>query len=177
MLKNEAITLEPAGEENVGRLVEWTLDPVAQGPYKRLPPLNAEELRHQFLHSSDREYFLIRRTRDGRQLGRFYWRAWRFAGESAGVDWELNIIIANPQERGKGYGTAVQRLAAEYLLGLSETRSVFAYTYTTNEAERRALAKAGFEEAGELPDVHYRVRLPPERSVLYVRKGFPSSEV
>lgn len=170
MLESLVVALEPATEDNVDQLVEWTLDPVAQGPYKRLPPSSAEKLHHQFLHSSDRQYFLIRRAVDGTRLGRFYWRAWRFAGEVAGVDWELNILIANPGERGKGYGTAAQRLAAEHLLGLTGTRSVFAYTDIANRAEQRALEKAGFEEAGELPNAYYRVRVPAGRYVLYVRK-------
>jgi len=86
------------------------------------------------------------------------------------VDWELNIFIAEPNERVKGYGTAAQKLALDYLLQQPETHSVFAYTYVTNQAERRSLEKAGLEERGGLPDPYYRVRLPPEKSVLYVRE-------
>jgi RimJ/RimL family protein N-acetyltransferase len=170
MLKNEIVTLEPADPQNIELLVEWTLDPVAQGPFKRVPPMTAAELHDLFLRSSDRQYFLIRHTADQEPLGRFYYRAWRFGGSHETVDWELNILIAEPSERGKGYGTEVQKLALDYLLELSETRSVFAYTYATNRAERRSLEKAGLEEKGHLPHPYYRVRLPPERSVLYVRE-------
>jgi RimJ/RimL family protein N-acetyltransferase len=170
VLKNESITLEPTDQGNVDLLVEWTLDPVAQGPYKRVTRMTAEELRDLFLHSSDRHYFLIRRTADGKPLGRFYYRAWRFDSRHEMVDWELNIFIAEPNERGKGYGTAAQRLASHYLLQQPETRSVFAYTYARNRAERRALEKAGLEEVGNLPHPYYRVKLPPEESVLYVRR-------
>ncbi len=169
MLRHPLVTLEPASEGNVDLLVGWTLDPVAQGPYKRVPGLTAMELRRLFLHSADRQYFLIQRTSDGRPLGRFYYRAWRFGDEESGVDWELNLLIADPRERGKGNGTAAQQLVLQFLLEQPETRSVFAYTSYRNTAERRALAKAGFVELGPLPHAHFRVEPPPEPCVLYVR--------
>lgn len=173
MLKNCLVTLEPAEFQNFDLLARWTLDPVAQGPYKKVPPMTTADLCDLFLHSSDRQYFLVRRTADGKPLGRFYYRAWRFGGSHELIDWELNIVIAEPNERGKGYGTAVQKLALDYLLQQKETRSVFAYTYATNKAERRALEKIGLEERGYLPHPHYKVRLPPEKSVLYVREKEP----
>jgi RimJ/RimL family protein N-acetyltransferase len=169
-LRNEIVILEPAGADNVELLVKWTLDPVAQGPYKRVPKMTPDELRALFLHSLDRWYFLIRRTSDLKPLGRFYYRAWRFQSNSDMIDWELNPLIADPTDRGRGCGTAVQALAAEFLLQLAETHSVFAYTFEENVAERRALQKAGFEEVGRMPHPYYRVKLPSETCVLYVRQ-------
>lgn len=170
LIEGEIVVLEPAGADNVELLVKWTLDPVAQGPYKRVPRMTPDELRALFLYSSDRWYFLIRRTDDLKPLGRFYYRAWRFQPDSSRIDWELNPLIADPTDRGQGYGTMVQALAAEFLLQLPETHSVFAYTFETNVAEQRALQKAGFEEMGPMPHPYYRVKLPPEPCVLYVRK-------
>ena len=126
MLKNETVVLDPVNQQNLDQLIKWTLDPMAQGPYKRVPEMTHGELHDLFLNSPDRWYFLIRRTKDGRPLGRFYYRAWRFGSDQEEVDWELNILIAEPDERGKGYGTAAQKLAVDYLLERSETRSVFA---------------------------------------------------
>ncbi len=168
-LRHPLVTLEPASDQNVDLLVGWTLDPVAQGPYKRVPAMTTAELRVLFLQSPDRQYFLIRRTSDGHPLGRFYCRAWRFGSEAEGIDWELNLLIADPQERGKGYGTAAQQIVVQSLLERRETRSVFAYTYCTNTAERRALMKAGFVELGLLPHPHYRIEPLPEPCVLCVR--------
>lgn len=119
--------------------------------------MTADELRTLFLDSPDRQYFLIRRSADEHPLGRFYWHAWRFSASQEEIDWELNIFLADPLDRGKGYGATVQRLASDYLLTLPETRSVFAYTFLANVAEQRALIKAGFREEGLLPHVHYRV--------------------
>ena len=169
-MRNDLVTLEPANEDNVGLLIEWTLDPIAQGPYKRVPQMTISELRDLFLHNPDRYYFLIRRTADNKSLGRFYYRAWRFHPDPEKIDWELNIFIAEPAERGKGYGTATQKLALKFLLHQPETQTVFAYTFVTNKGEQRALQKAGLEEKGLMPSEYYRVKLPPEKCVLYTKQ-------
>ena len=65
VLRHPLVTLEPANDQNVDLLVQWTLDPVAQGPYERVPPACPAELRALFLQSAERQYFLIRRTADG----------------------------------------------------------------------------------------------------------------
>jgi RimJ/RimL family protein N-acetyltransferase len=138
--------------------------------------MTAEELCDLFLHSADRWYFMIRRAKDNEPLGRFYYRAWRFLPESDEIDWELNIFIADPEERGQGYGAACQKLALAFLLSRPKTHSVFAYTFAANEAERRALQKAGFEEMGPMPSSYYQVKLPPEKCVLYVRHPMGQAE-
>jgi RimJ/RimL family protein N-acetyltransferase len=163
------VTLEPADANNVHLLVAWTLDPVAQGPFKRVPDSTHQELTRLFLDTPDRRYFLVRAAVDGSPLGRFYWRAWRFRVDGASVDWELNLLIADPARRGRGYGTAVQRLAAEHLLSAVETRSVFAYTHADNVGERRALEKAGFRCEGPMPVAPHRVPAADGAWILYTR--------
>ena len=172
ILADDWVALEPAGPRNVDLLIRWTLDPVAQGPYKRVPALSTEDLRSLFLRDLDRNYFVVRRASDAAAIGRFYWRAWRFRHPNDElVDWELNILVADPRERGKGYGTAAQRLAASYLAARPETRSVFAFTLTDNSAERRALLKAGFLDRGPMPNEGYPVVLPTEPCRLFVWPG------
>jgi RimJ/RimL family protein N-acetyltransferase len=172
-LGDHLIMLQRADTGNVELLVTWTLDPIAQGPYKRVPALTSQELQELFLNDPEREYFLIRRSADAKPLGRFYWRAWRFGGPADGIDWELNIFLAAPMERGKGYGTSVQRLGAEYLATRQNTRSIFAFALVGNDAERRALLKAGFREEGRMPNPRYPVVLPSDPCVLFV---WPSVE-
>jgi len=167
-LADALVTLDPASPENVNLLIRWTTDPIAQGPYKTVPPLTTDELRSLLLADPDRSYFVIRRSSDAAPLGRFYWRAWRFSGPSDPlVDWELNIFLADPGERGKGYGTGAQRLAASHLAARPETKSVFAFTLVRNGAERRALLKAGFLDRGLMPNDRYPVILPTEPCVLF----------
>jgi hypothetical protein len=74
-LGDNLVTLEPADATNVEPLIRWTLDPMAQGPHKRVPDMTADELRTLFLANPDRQYFLIRRSANGHPLGRFYWLA------------------------------------------------------------------------------------------------------
>src|SRR5262245_50748739 len=169
MLADDLVWLEPADPNNADLLIRWTLDPVAQGPYKRVPSQSTEDLRSLFLEDPDRSYFVVRRASDAAAIGRFYWRAWRFRRPNDElVDWELNIFLADPRERGKGYGTALQRLAAIYLKARAETRSVFAFSLVDNCAERRALLKAGFLDKGPMPNADYPVVLPTEPCQLFV---------
>jgi len=166
----DEITLEPAEEANVDLLVQWTLDPEAQGPYKHVPPMTPSQLRESFLYGADRHYFLIKRTSGAKPLGRFYYREWHFHSDPEKVDWELNILIADPAFRGKGYGTTTQKLALSMLLARPKTHSVFTYTHEDNIVERRALLKAGLVEIGYLPHIYYRIPSPrglPGRSVAY----------
>jgi RimJ/RimL family protein N-acetyltransferase len=167
-LRDESVLFEPATNANVDLLVRWTLDPVAQGPFKRVPQATPAELRALFLENTERQYFLIRALPDRTPVGRFYWRAWRFQRDRQHADWELNVLIADPNRRGQGLGSAAQSLAVRCLLERSSTRSVFAYTDVENTAERRALLKAGLREIGFLPHPYYPVGPLGGRSVLYV---------
>lgn len=83
-LRNDRVVLEPASEANVDILVRWTLDPVAQGPFKRVPELSATQLRDLFLREPSRQYFMVRLVPDGTPIGRLYWRAWRAQSKSPG---------------------------------------------------------------------------------------------
>jgi hypothetical protein len=60
-------------------------------------------------------------------------------------------------------------LVVDYLLGRHETRSVFAHTYLTDTAERRALQKIGFEEIGMLLHAYDGVEVPQEPCLLYAK--------
>jgi len=166
-IQSEAVLLEPATEANVDLLVRWTLDPVAQGPYKQVPEMSAAQLRELFLRDRLREYFLIRLLADGTPVGRLYWRARCFTSDASKIDWELNILLAEPGVRGRGLGSAAQALAVQHLLGRPSTRSVFAYTAVENHAERRALQKAGLHELGPLPHPRYPVSVPDGEWVVY----------
>jgi RimJ/RimL family protein N-acetyltransferase len=57
--------------------------------------------------------------------------------------WNIGIVIL-PEFRGKGYGTAAQRLLADYLFATTTANRIEAGTEVENLAERRALEKAGF---------------------------------
>ena len=159
--------MEPATRDNVDLLVRWSLDAVANGPYKRVPALSPAQMRERILTSVDRQYFMIRQRDTGQPLGRFYWRAWRFGPTADRVDYELNPMIADPANRGRGFGSDAQRAAVMHLLAQPETASVFALTHLDNAAERKALENAGLAAAGALPNDRYPVPEPGIPCVLY----------
>jgi len=158
IFRNNLVELEPADINNVDLLIQWTLDPIANGPYKKVTDLNEVELKRLFLSNKKRHYFLIKKAGNGQPLGRFYYRAWKFREEKDKIDWELNIMIAYPTERGKGYGTATQKLIIDHLLRLKGTNSIFAYTSIDNIAEQKVLEKIGFSKVGLLPVDYYKVK-------------------
>ena len=61
--------------------------------------------------------------------------------------WNIGIQLLT-RARGHGYGTAAQRLLAEYLFAHTQLNRVEAETEVENAAERRALEKAGFTFEG-----------------------------
>jgi aminoglycoside 6'-N-acetyltransferase len=69
--------------------------------------------------------------------------------------YNIGIALA-PEQRGKGYGTAVQRLLAEYLFATYPIMRVEASTDLANLAEQRALEKAGFTREGVLRQAQWR---------------------
>ncbi len=69
----------------------------------------------------------------------------------------LNIgIYLFPEHRGHGYGTAAQRLIAEYLFTNTLIERLEAATDVDNVAEQRALEKAGYSREGVLRHAQYR---------------------
>jgi len=90
--ENEVVLLEPASEANVDLLVRWTLDPVAQGPYKRVPESSAHRLREMFLREPSREYFLVRMLPDSIPVGHLPSQRARQSGAQVGHSvrlWQL----------------------------------------------------------------------------------------
>jgi RimJ/RimL family protein N-acetyltransferase len=56
-------------------------------------------------------------------------------------------VSVDRKYRGRGYGSAMIRLASQKLFYLSETNLIHAYIKQNNEASIRAFVKAGYKEA------------------------------
>jgi RimJ/RimL family protein N-acetyltransferase len=83
----------------------------------------------------------------GRLLGVVSWHAVGYGGTFGCAAWNIGIELV-PDARGRGVGTTVQRLLAEHLFATTGLDRVEAGTDVDNVAERRALAKAGFQPDG-----------------------------
>ncbi|MCT2585256.1 GNAT family N-acetyltransferase [Actinophytocola gossypii] len=68
---------------------------------------------------------------------------------------ELGIALV-PDARGRGHGTAAQKLAARYLFAHHPINRIQAWTETGNVAEQRALEKAGFVREAVLHGFSFR---------------------
>lgn len=69
--------------------------------------------------------------------------------------WNMGIWLA-PQHRGKGHGSAAQRLGAAYLFEHTLMERVEAGTEGENVAEQKALEKAGFTREATLRRACFR---------------------
>ncbi len=78
-------------------------------------------------------------------LGFVNWR--RHQATVAAYYWEIGIALL-PGARGRGYGTAAQRLLARYLFAHTTAHRIEAATEVDNIAEQKALEKAGFTREG-----------------------------
>ncbi len=68
-------------------------------------------------------------------------------GTPVGVTYEIGIALV-PEHRGRGLGTAAQRLLIDYLLDHTTANRIEAITNGDNHAEQRALEKVGFRREG-----------------------------
>ncbi|HEY0068808.1 MAG TPA: GNAT family protein [Chloroflexia bacterium] len=68
---------------------------------------------------------------------------------------EFGITIAEPDARGRGYGTEAAQLVLDYAFTARGLHSVYLTTAAYNIAGQRAYKKAGFREAGRLRDADF----------------------
>ena len=86
---------------------------------------------------------------DGTFAGIVVWRQLFASGPSKGGCLEIGILLF-PEHRGKGLGTATQRILADYLFSTTPVNRLEAITAVDNVAEQRALEHAGFTREGLL---------------------------
>lgn len=87
------------------------------------------------------------------RVGSVSWR--RVQTGPTASNWAIGIGMAS-QFRGRGYGTAAQRLLVRYLFAHTQVNRVEATTEITNLAEQRALEKAGFTREGIMRGTTFR---------------------
>jgi RimJ/RimL family protein N-acetyltransferase len=64
----------------------------------------------------------------------------------------LGVVVWNPADRGRGYGTEAQRQLVDRLFEHERGRRIQAETHPRNTAERRVLERLGFTAEGVLRD-------------------------
>jgi RimJ/RimL family protein N-acetyltransferase len=92
---------------------------------------------------------------DEAALGWVMWQeANQFGGGSLGV-WVIGALLA-PEHRGRGAGTAAQRLLVDHLFDTTTAHRLCAFTEADNVAEQKSLEKCGFCREGVLREAGLR---------------------
>jgi RimJ/RimL family protein N-acetyltransferase len=92
---------------------------------------------------------------DDAVVGELSWHKANNGPPPNGDCWNIGIWIAS-EHRGKGHGSAAQRLGAAYLFAHSMVERVEASTESGNIAEQKALESAGFTREGVLRHACFR---------------------
>lgn len=98
---------------------------------------------------------LVVETEDGELIGSVSWHTVQLGPSAASRAINMGISLF-PEHRGLGYGSAAQRLLADYLFSSRSVERVEATTDVENLAEQRALEKAGFTREGVLRHAQFR---------------------
>jgi RimJ/RimL family protein N-acetyltransferase len=149
------VTLRPVTEDDLPFLARLRNDPAAAGQYGwfgwRDPGRDPRRWAESGLLGDSGGTLIV--LLDDDCAGSVSWRKVP-AGPIASC-WNIGITLA-PEFRGRGCGSAAQRLLARYLFAHTLAYRVEASTETSNIAEQRALEKAGFTREGVLRGAMFR---------------------
>ena len=148
-MDNTAVRLQPLRDKDLGLLERFATDPAFSEPFEwggfRSPEVLRRRWEEDGLLESDPHYLAVVDDND-EALGLVMWEQGSRGLGGSGV-WVVGILLA-PEHRGRGIGTAAQRLLAEYLFETTQAHRLLAFTEATNTAEQRALEKCGFQREG-----------------------------
>jgi ribosomal-protein-alanine N-acetyltransferase len=143
------VRLRPIEEADLDTLRRFDTDPSSRGPYLpsafRSPHARRRRWEQDGWLGGDVSQLAVVLP-DGTLAGTVSWRTVRTAGPEGGC-LEIGALLF-PEHRGKGLGTAAQRLLAEYLFATTLANRLQAITDVENLAEQRALERAGFRREG-----------------------------
>ena len=152
---DDPVVLRPVIEDDLLWLERMRNDPAATGPHEWHGWRDPGAQRRQWAESglltdSGGTLMVICGTE---QIGAVSWR--KAPTGQVSYCWAIGIVLA-PEFRGRGYGSAAQRLLVQYLFAHTQVNRVEAITEITNAGEQRALEKAGFTREGILRGATYR---------------------
>ena len=151
------VQLRPVIASDLDLFEEDLLSEDGTGSFQWFGFTSTRSLRRQFddtaLLTADGGVLTI--VADGAPAGRVEW----FKGRWGRPDTSSCLTIAigvRSERRGRGIGTEAQRQLVTYLFDHTRVERIEAYTDVENAAERRALAKAGFQEEGVIRSGQWR---------------------
>ena len=151
-----SVQLRPVREEDLWLFARQASEPESAGEFNWSGFKSTARIRHQFeqdgLLGPDGGRLIV--VREDQVAGNVNWLRATY-GVPEWWCWNIGIALL-PDFRGRGLGTAAQRLLVHYLFGSTPAVRVEAYTDVKNVAEQRALEKVGFAREGVLRAVQFR---------------------
>jgi RimJ/RimL family protein N-acetyltransferase len=148
---SENVTLRPVETADLILFDEAFAGPEGTGPFQWFGYSSSRTLHRRLAETGliDTDGGMLAVTDGGACLGRVEWfkSAWGRADTSQ--CWTIAAGLL-PAWRGRGIGSAAQRMLADYLFLHTRVVRIQAYTDGANLAEQRALLKAGFALEGVL---------------------------
>ena len=158
MLHGEKIYLRPVRQDDLPILTARANDIAFLTEFNFFGLQRHNGLERQFqedgLLSQERGTLVVVTCESDQVVGDVNYRRVRYGGEGS-IAYDVGIALA-PEHRGKGYGVEAQQLLADYLFSVYPIMRVEASTDSTNNAELRALEKAGFTREGVLRMAQWR---------------------
>jgi RimJ/RimL family protein N-acetyltransferase len=156
----ETVYIRPIIEADLDLLIQLSEDPEQAGPFGFFGYSDPGRQRRHFAENGflDDNYGRLAvavgaSPESSMCVGDVSWN--RAVTGPTSSSWNIGIALA-PSARGRGYGSAAQRMLAEYLFAHTQLNRVEASTDVDNVAERRALEKAGFTYEGVLRGACFR---------------------
>jgi [ribosomal protein S5]-alanine N-acetyltransferase len=143
------VRLRPIEETDLDLLRRFDTDPSSRGPYLQSGFRSPHARRRRWEEDGwlgDDSAQLAVVLADGTLAGIVSWRTIKAGGPEGGC-LEIGALLF-PEHRGRGLGTAAQRLLVEYLFATTLANRLQAVTDVENIAEQLSLERAGFRREG-----------------------------
>ena len=155
-MSDPPVHLRPFREPDLEILTRFATDPAFSRPFQwggfRSPEAYRRRWEKDGFLAQDPRHLVIAQP-DETALGWVGWRDPR-PWEGKGV-WEIGALLA-PEHRGRGAGTAGQRLLVQHLFDTTPAHRICAFTASDNLTEQRSLEKCGFRREGLLRGAGFR---------------------
>ncbi len=150
------VRLRPFTEPDLDLFDRFASDPSLSEPFEWVgyrPTLRSRQRwQDDRLLGSSPYYLAVATVENDALVGWVDWRENERLGQDA---WEIGVLIV-PEMRGRGAGSACQRLLVDYLFSNTTAHRIWATTELDNVAEQRALDRCGFKQEGLLRGTHFR---------------------
>jgi len=150
------VRLRPFTESDLVLFDRFATDPELSEPFEWLGFSSSEPSRRRWkedrLLGSNPHCLAVEAADGGALVGFVSWRQNDRPGPGV---LEIGALIL-PEMRGRGVGTAAQRMLVDYLFSTTTAHRIWAGTEVGNVAEQRALERCGFRQEGRLRGGHWR---------------------